>query len=131
MLALLMLLAFVGQSTRVNDYDLIELNHYRAADGSSSYDQIVCWNWSPDYRRYDVDYWTTSSGKSLRIAADGSCHVFWLDPRRHVEYKLRSRLFRETWTTVDPELRNQAKWKPELRGRILQFRVAPPGIEDW
>jgi hypothetical protein len=81
--------------------DLIELNHY-FADGSHSFDQVIFYEWSPQYRRFDVlGYWLAEKLEDYPIKIGDSHYAFKNHEGRR--QRITGKLFRETWTTFDPE----------------------------
>lgn len=117
---LLVVLLSGHHSTRHDDLiecDLMELNHAVACDGVSRFDQVILWNWSPDYRRWEVHYWamvgTTGSLAEYPVAV-GKRHECRLNHNGR-RVLMRSRLFRETWTQGDPERENIKLFPVEMR----------------
>ncbi len=51
--------------------DLMELNHSVSCDGVCRFDQVILWSWSPDYRRWHVQYWVIvgATGSSSEISS--------------------------------------------------------------
>lgn len=91
----------IGGVTRSADgyCDMIEINHYMP-DSGDGFTQVIAWDWSPEYRRFHTQQWLILTDWSRRgnvVICDGD----------DVKLRIRSRLFRETWTSVDPERENQ------------------------
>lgn len=91
---------------------LLEVNHRHNANGSEAFVQVIVWDWSPDYRRYDAQAWVMIEdwhwdGQRLIARAEGG---------RPLEF--RGRLFRETWTLVDPEVENRILFKERYRRKV-------------
>ena len=115
MLAIFML----SGSSRVDvpiQVDLIELNHAQNREGFHGFDQVIIWQWSPDYRRYDAQYWIAVgpqciSEYPIAVGKQYQC-ISNRDGRRIV---FRSRMYRETWTEGDPERTNQKLFPCEMR----------------
>lgn len=86
--------------------DLIEINHLHDESGKHKSTQIILWDWSPDYRRYQVRAW-------------------WIPERLHDELSgltitkrdrtIVGRAVRETWTDYDPEVENRKVFPCHLR----------------
>lgn len=99
------------------DAELMELNHSISCDGVCRFDQIILWKWSPDYRRWDAQYWAIV-GLNDALAdypvKHGEFHECRInrDGRR---IAIRARMFRETWTSGDPERENARFFPIELR----------------
>jgi hypothetical protein len=88
--------------------DMIELNHCYDESGEHRFDQIICWEWSYDYRRYHVVAWWMPGGE-LTQQLDG-------DTARHASRVYRAPLRRETWTVgYDPEVENRKVFPCYLR----------------
>lgn len=96
--------------------DLIELNHYYDDLGRHQYDQVIFYEWSPDFCRFHVIAWTLVE-KDLRkipskLPGSGDYAVHWYDRDARVQRQVLSRLYRETWTQSDPE-RSNKRWMEE------------------
>jgi hypothetical protein len=98
---MLTLLTFIAISLSGSQRcDLIELNHcYHESGEELRFTQVVIWDWSPDYRRYEPRRWkivphneqVIRAGKLYRVVVD--------------DIVIDAKLFRETWTNYDPEYR--------------------------
>jgi len=90
--------------------DLIEINHYQPDDGSG-FTQLIAWDWSPEYCRWHAQQWLiVLNWQRVGVVVSGSG-----DGTR---VRLSSRLFRETWTVVDPERENQVLFPTNERRRV-------------
>lgn len=84
--------------------DLIEVNHSFDADGVLRYDQVIFYDWSPDYSRFDVLAWSLIDDELPTKLAGGRGWEFrWLDRDAKRRRVVSSKFFRETWTIEDPE----------------------------
>lgn len=105
--------------------DLIELNHYFDDSGGHAYDQIIFYEWSPDYRRYHVIAWSLVENDLGRIPVydrNRDLHVVdWYDRDLKRRRSITSALFRETWSQVDPERAN--KKLLDEKDRISLLRI--------
>lgn len=110
MLVLLLALFLDGGSQPVKHVGLIELNHCYSCDGSHKFDQVILWERSPDYRRWDAHFWRIVKDLDAPIQIGPSFHEYSDGERKIV---VRSALYRETWTTTDPE-RDSAKLFPVM-----------------
>lgn len=97
--------------------ELMELNHSVSCDGVSRFDQVILWRWSPDYRRWEVQYWamvgTTGSVAEYPAAVGKRYECRLTNNGRRV--LMRSKLFRETWTDIDPERENIRLFPVQMR----------------
>lgn len=98
--------------------DLIEINHVYDETGRHRFDQMILWEWSPDYRRFhvvgwwtlnqDVNYTINGNTAQLReLVADG---VVARSARTYL-----GKAKRETWTTRDPEVTSRAVFGEQHR----------------
>jgi hypothetical protein len=115
----------VGDSKICQRVDLIELNHFFDDLGRHAYDQVIFFEWSEEYLRYDVIAWCLVEHDDGRVPvhlpSSGEYVVRWFDRDARAEREVRSQLFRETWTQIDPERAN--KRLLEEKYRISLFRA--------
>jgi hypothetical protein len=105
-----------GSSVHVRHFDLIELNHCYSAEGAKCFDQVILWDWSPDYRRWHAQHWVMPYDCNYPEKHGAGTHSFrWVDSTSCIEY--RAKLYRETWTLGDPERQNLKLFPAELRRR--------------
>lgn len=108
MIAILLALLLGSTSqirTSYEQVDLIELNHYTSDIGTLCYSQVIVWEWSPTYRRYDVRMWWIVEKDEAPILRNGQYYF----------RTVRSAMYRETHTRTDPERMNQKLLPPEQR----------------
>ena len=109
---LLLLVLIIGSSLapshkainreRVEHVDLIEYNQ------CGPLSQLIFWDWSPDYRRYNCQGWDFSHGLQIdRNAAGYSVRVRGS--------RIVSKLLIKTHTVKDPERENLAIFPHEFR----------------
>ena len=118
MLAILLVLASGGFGNEIRQFDLMELNHCQTADGLMRFDQIILWDWSPDYRRWHVQYWIMASDRSchpVRVGNRYECH--WTNGANRIVFS--AKLFRETWTIGDPERENIRLFPVDMRRKLV------------
>jgi hypothetical protein len=105
--------------------DLIELNHFYDDLGRHAYDQVIFYEWSPDYRRFHVIAWSLIEGDLQRMPAKvpGSDEyaVHWFDRDAKIKREVRSKLYRETWSQVDPERANKKLIDEKYRLSLLRL----------
>lgn len=90
--------------------DLVEINHYQP-DESSGFTQLVAWDWDSQYSRWHAQQWVMVRDWSRA----GDVTTFRTESD---QIKVRSRLFRETWTRHDPERANNILFEAKHRRRV-------------
>lgn len=104
--------------------DLIELNHFYDDLGRHSYDQVIFYEWSPDYSRYHVIAWSLVEQDKSRVprkdAHRKDYYVEWYDRDARVYREVRSKVCRETWSQIDPERANKKLMDEKYRLSLLQ-----------
>ncbi len=110
-----------GISERV---DLIELNHFYDDQGKHAYDQVIFYEWSPDYCRFHVIAWTLIEDDMSRLPfrkpGSRDYAVSWFDRESRVEREVKSKLFRESWGQEDPERANKKLIEEKYRISLLR-----------
>lgn len=110
--------------------DLVEVNHCYNADGRLMFDQVIWYNFG--YERFDVVAWrilkNVRNGKDEFIPRhatpipDSRLHVsFWRD--KGVRRKVIAKIYRETWTTYDPELKEREFLPSKQRQGLRKHEV--------
>lgn len=117
--------ASVGSQVELNQsVDLIELNHYYDDSGRHAYDQIIFYEWSPDYRRYHVIAWCLVENDLDRMPTYDSHselhRVSWQDRDLKLRRTVSSKLYRETWSQTDPERANKKLLEEKYRISLLR-----------
>ncbi len=119
-----------GPSPRAADelkqrVDLIEFNHYYDCQGKHQFDQVIFYEWSPDYRRFHVIAWSLVEGDLKRVPrqlpGSGLTSVSWFDRDANVHREVQAKLYRETWSQSDPERINK-QWIEE-KDRLCLVRL--------
>ena len=104
--------------------DLIELNHFYDDLGRHGYDQVIFYEWSPDYRRYHVVAWSLIENNLDRLPKhdhDRDIYVVqWYDRDARVHRKVWSKAYRETWSQTDPERVNKKLIDEKHRVSLLK-----------
>lgn len=109
-----------GISERV---DLIELNHFYDDLGRHAYDQVIFYEWSPDYCRFHVIAWCLVEDLSrmpVKVPGSGEYAVRWYDRDSKIQREVRSKTYRETWSQVDPERANKKLIEEKYRISLLR-----------
>jgi len=93
--------------------DLVEINHCHGADGEHQFTQLIAWDYSPEYGRFDAQAWLmVESFDRLPM----SVVVSTRDGQRSC---VRCKYFRETWTRHDPERENAKLFNPSMRRKVF------------
>ncbi len=91
--------------------DLIELNHFYDDLGRHAFDQVIFYEWSPDFRRFHVIAWSLVEGDlqrlPSRVPGSDDTRVQWFDRDARVNRQVQAKLYRETWSQQDPERANK------------------------
>lgn len=106
--------------------DMIELNHFRDEETNSSFDQVIFYEWSPDYSRFHVMSWCLIENDPRRRPRKDPCsgmyYVRWLDKDTGIYRAVKSSLFRETWTKLDPERVNKQLMEEKHRIGLIDLK---------
>ncbi len=90
---------------------LIELNHFYDDQGQHAFDQVIFYEWSPDFRRFHVIAWSLVEGDlhrlPIKVPGSNDYRVQWYDRDAKVNRQVLAELFRETWSQDDPERANK------------------------
>ncbi|MEQ1824528.1 MAG: hypothetical protein ABL921_01210 [Pirellula sp.] len=103
--------------------DLIELNHFFDHKGCHVYDQVIFYERAADTGRFQVRAWCLVEDRDalnrrpVKNIETQMYQVDWYDNDQKLMRKLTSRLFRESWSQIDPERAN--KKVHDERSRIL------------
>ncbi len=104
--------------------DLIELNHFYDDLGRHAYDQVIFYEWSPDFCRFHVIAWCLVeedlNRMPLRQAGSGDVAVRWYDRDAKIKREVRSKLYRETWSQTDPERANKELIDEKYRVSLMR-----------
>lgn len=110
--------------------DIIELNHYYSPDDTSSgYSQLIFLEHLPDYGRRTVVAWKMidKGDYSLLPVKRGEYYeVRWFDKGTRTWRTVRSKAFRESWGTVDPERVDKHLTQERFRMGLLRITDFPP-----
>lgn len=111
--------------------DLIELNHFCDKCGRLVFEQVIFYERTPTNGKFQVRAWCMVEDhkdltrRPVKNEQTGLYQVDWYDSDKKLQRKITSRLYRESWTQVDPEVANK-KVHPEcLRiGLVKRFEAA-------
>lgn len=115
--------------------DLIEFNHFHDCTGRHVYDQVIFYEWAPDYARYHVRAWCLVEERDLvnrrptKRYSDNLYQVQWHDRDQKLLRIITGTHYRESWTQVDPERANQ-RLLPEIERTRLTKQRPPQPIPD-
>ncbi len=93
--------------------DLIELNHFYDQRGRLVYDQVIFYERAPETGRFQVRAWCLVEDREclnrrpVKNYETQLYHVDWFDTDQRLLRKITSRLYRESWTQIDPERANK------------------------
>lgn len=120
------------QSRIVQKVDLVELNHRYDDQGRHCYDQVIFYEWSPDYRRYHVVAWClVDNGLSRLPTLDHSKNryvVKWYDRDSGKQREIWAPVYRETWSDWDPERANKELMDEKYRVSLLKQQQSRPVV---
>ncbi len=132
----LILTMIVGLSATLRErVDLIELNHFHDENGKAVYDQVIFYEWSASQAKYHVRAWClvepkdVVSKRPIWQESDQSWHVRWHDTNDFADRHIASKLFRETWTQVDPERANKKILDERNRVALIKKNEPIPSPE--
>ena len=98
----------------VDEYvDLIELNHFYDQLGRPVYDQVIFYERAPETGRFQVRAWClvedreSLNRRPVKNYETQLYQVDWFDTDQRFLRKITSRLYRESWTQIDPERVNK------------------------
>jgi len=106
----------------VDRVDLIELNHFYDEQGKHVFDQIIFYDWSPQYGRYNVRAWRLLKNPAQIPRRDWRRRAFvavWHDGI--VLREVHAETVRESWTQYDPELVERAYLPKEQRRELRKM----------
>ena len=93
--------------------DLIELNHFYDQRGCLVYDQVIFYERAPETGRFQVRSWCLVEDRedlNRRPVKNHKTQLYqvdWFDTDQRLLRKITSRLYRESWTQIDPERANK------------------------
>jgi len=136
---LLLAILILSNPLKFTDYaeesvDLIELNHKYDKEGRHVFDQVIYWERAPGNGKYYVRAWHIVTDKPehypIKNYISDIWEVNWYDSDARLHRKIRSRLYRESWTQNDPEIDNKKLLPQEFRLKLIQRpKPEPPPLE--
>ncbi len=113
--------------------DLIELNHFYDCLCRPVYDQVIFWENDPVTGKFQVRAWCLVEDRDVRNRRpvknlDTDLYqVDWFDAEKRISRKVSSKLYRESWTQVDPERQNK-RVLPE-NDRLFLIQTPPKNCD--
>lgn len=118
MLLFIALLLDAGKkpSVRELEYSVMEINHRYDDQGRHCYDQIILWDWNPQYRRHHVALWLLIDQTRHEMPRKvGDMWYFTIPKLEGPQVKIKSKIRRETWTDYDPERKDKELFDEKYR----------------
>ena len=106
--------------------DLIELNHFYDQQGRLVYDQVIFYERAPETGRFQVRAWCLVEDRDclnrrpIKNQQTDLYQVDWYDTDQRLLRKITSRLYRESWTQIDPERVNKKLHDERSRISMVQ-----------
>jgi len=112
MITLLLSVIFAAQPPIV---DRVELNHLVTPTGETSLTQIIFWESLCHHGRHGshAQEWRSVAPEQVSVTRGELTIVRFVHSGKR--YAIAARVFRETWTTRDPELDDRHKFPIEMR----------------
>lgn len=112
-------------NTAAECVDLIEMNHFYDRCGRLVFDQVIFYERAPETGRFQVRAWCMADDREhlnrrpIRNEITGRYQVDWFDSDKRLTRRISSKLFRESWTQVDPERENKKLLDERLRVSLV------------
>ena len=125
-----------GGRTTEEHVDLIELNHFYDQQGRLVYDQVIFYARAPETGRFQVRAWCLVEDREYlnrRPVKNYETQIYqvdWYDSDQRLLRKISSRLYRESWSQVDPERANKRFHDERLRISMVQNPAKLQGYES-
>lgn len=108
-----------------DEVEVVEVNHYYDDEGQHIFDQLIFYS-RGEQRPFDVRAWRLLKSATqfpTRNFNTGRYDVIWHDGE--VTRRVEARVYRETFTQYDPEMRERSHLEKHLRTGLLQVRDLP------
>lgn len=128
MLTLLLIIGSFGREPSPN-YDMVEINHFCPGDdGKIQFVQIILWDYSPNFKRFDCQFWQIIKQPYYVDKQPGRYRVIWRG-KKGERLTITAAHYRESFTKHDPERENAKLYAAEFRkelpiSKATQARVA-------
>lgn len=108
--------------------DLIELNNYHDSRGHLVFSQVIFYERNPGNGRFQVRAWCMVDDRELLnrrpLRNINGLYVCELnDSNERLTRRIVSRLFRESWSMVDPEREDKRKHDESLRVSLVKRKT--------
>lgn len=125
MIALIALLSIPLRVTTHEHVDAIELNHFFDQCGHLVYDQIIFYEQNPANGRFQVRAWCLVDDRETLNRRpvkndNGLYECFAVDSNERLTRRIVSRVFRESWTQVDPEREDKKRHPENMRIELVK-----------
>lgn len=118
LLSLLTYLPTANYIVTQESVDLVEINHYHDRFGEHVFDQLIFYDWSRQYKRFNVVAWRLVKNESMYpVLKDDKYLVRWHDDGALREITCTNKS--ETWTLYDKEL-IERRFLPQDQRRDLK-----------
>ena len=100
--------------------DCIEMNHFYDHRGRLVFDQVIFYERTPTTGRFRVKAWCLANDEQpnrrpVKNETSELYQVDWFDTDKRMHRKITSRLYRESWSQIDPERENKRVHPEGLR----------------
>lgn len=110
--------------------DLIELNHAYDTKAKHIYDQVIFYELDPVTGKFFVRAWcltddnnvaSDENRRPIKNHTNDLYEVYWNDTlhSKPIRRKIKSHLYRESWTQIDPEKENKNILEERLRVPLI------------
>ena len=107
--------------------DLIELNHNFDKNGKHTFSQVIFYERLPHNGLYRVRDWVLVDEReslcAIPVNRNGLYHSAFI--KEGIFYLVRSPLFRESWTHIDPELEDGRVYPKHTRRLLRRLEYVP------
>lgn len=105
--------------------DAIELNHFFDPRGQLVYDQVIFFERTPTTGRFQVRAWCLVDDRETMnrrplLNDNGLYECFAVDSNEQLTRRIVSRVFRESWSQVDPEREDKKRFPESLRIELVK-----------
>lgn len=125
MILLIALLSVPLNLTTHEHVDAIELNHSFDARGHLVYDQVILFERTPTTGRFQVRAWYLADDRETLnrrplLNNNGLYECFVVDSNERLTRRIVSRVFRESWSQIDPEREDKKRHPESLRIELVK-----------